>query len=202
MARAAQTDFLQAFRFHVRAVAAGSDPQKFLARSGTTNGQLGADAGFAMVSTPSGNIDLGEYREGHYIYTRKQPGIPTMDAITMSRGVTLSDSQFYYWFRTTIEGDGEYRADLEIVHYARRSTQGTDTLTTNPQGLNADSTANKLYTVYEAFPTSFKPATDLDANASEIAIAELTADYERFEVTGVDVPDARPRELATETSGV
>lgn len=185
MARPVSSDFLQAFRFHVQAAGTPTG-DKFLQLSNIANGNI--QAGFSAVNTPSGTIDAVEYREGQYIYTRKQPGIPSMDDVTLSRGVALRDTDFFFWYRTCIEGLGEYRADLVIHHY-HRSAAGQETLpgrSSNndpaPEGLNLDSTARKTYFLFNAFPVAHKPSTDLDGTASEIAIADLTVSYERFDV--------------------
>jgi len=187
MARSVNTDFLQSFRFHVTASASlvlGGLEARFLSRGNTLGDVPKAEAGFSAVNTPSGTIDAAEYREGHYVYTRKYPGIPTMDDITMSRGCALKDTAFYFWFKTCIEGDGEYRADLTVHHFARQTTlaQSDTTLVGSPEGINAESAAKKLYTAYEAFPTAHKVATDLDSTASEVSIMDLTVAYERFTV--------------------
>src|SRR5688572_5902390 len=102
MARAEADDFIHSMRFHVKA----DGPRQMLPRA---SGE--AQAGFSQVSTPAGSVAVAEYREGHYIYTRKQPGIPAVEDISLSRGVTRRDTEFWDWLRVVIEGSGEYRAD-------------------------------------------------------------------------------------------
>lgn len=186
MARSVASDYLHAFRFHVTADAVTLEGAKFLSRS--TFSDSSAQAGFSAVNTPSGTIDAVEYREGQYIYTRKYPGIPTMDDVTMSRGVALTDTEFFFWFRTCVEGVGEYRTDLNIFHYHRWQT-GQATLPGRvnptdvaPEGLVLSSEARKVYKLFNAFPVAHKVATDLDGTASEVAIADLTVAYEHFDI--------------------
>jgi hypothetical protein len=45
-----------------------------------------------------------------------------------------------------------------------------------------DATAAKTYKVYEAFPSTHKVATDLDANSGDISIMELNVAYEHFTI--------------------
>lgn len=177
MARSVTTDFIHSMRFQV--VVAGDNPDGFLAAPGR------ADAGFTLCTTPSVTMEALEYREGTYIYTRKYPGIPTVDDISMSRGVARGDSSFWAWMRRCIEGTGEYRVDLDIKHFHRDNsltrgvapTGDTPNLTT----INTE-TPGRTYHVKEALPTRHKVAGDLDATAGEISIMELDIAYEHFEV--------------------
>jgi phage tail-like protein len=198
MARGEATDFLQSFRFHVIATAPGADPNKFLSSADINDGsgQLNEQpqAGFSAINTPSGTIDVAEYREGQYLYTRKYPGIPTMDDVTMSRGVALTDTDFFFWFTTAIEGTGEYRADLTIRHFHRGDPDVDEFLKGEPrtsigsgnrnagEAVNLNTTVRKDYILHDAFPTAHKVATDLDSTASEVSIMDLTVAYERFSV--------------------
>ena len=194
MARAVTDDFLHAMRFHVFTIPDDSGRRYLPLSSSVTEGK--PKAGFSAMGVPSATVDTPEYREGHYIYTRKQPGIPTMDDITMSRGVARTDTDFWDWLRVVIEGRGGYRNDLEILHFAREGDSGEPALPRNfpvaqlrqnAQGLNLDSEARVTYRVFEAFPNSHRVSTDLDGTASDIAIKELGISYERFEVTPASV---------------
>jgi phage tail-like protein len=178
-------------RFHVFT----SSGNRFLSLSDTL-AEGKPKAGFSAMGVPSATVDTPEYREGHYIYTRKQPGIPTMDDITMSRGVTRRDTDFWDWLRVVIEGQGGYRTDLTIHHFAREGDGGSPALprnfpvaqtNQNAQGLDLNSEARVLYRVFEAFPNSHRVSTDLDGTASDIAIKELGISYESFEVTPAPV---------------
>src|SRR5271170_545890 len=98
MARAALTDYFQKFRFHV------VEPNAF----------LNPAAGFHAASIPEVSTENAEYRDGVTTYTKKQPGIPTIAEITLSKGVVRQSSDFFNWLTTVIEGAGNYRTDLEI----------------------------------------------------------------------------------------
>lgn len=199
MARSVSTDFLHAFRYHVSATTAGLVGNVFLPSASVSNGK--AQAGFTTVGTPSGSLDPAMYREGHYIYTRKQPGIPTMEDVQMSRGVALADTDFYFWFRVCVEGAGEYRVDLTIDHFHRDPAMPgrpggahPPPNTIQPQFLDLSSTRKKSYILYEAFSVGHKPSTDLDGSASDIAIQDVTVAYERFDIVDENT-------LSTTTTG-
>lgn len=179
MARAKDSDYLHSMRFFVR-VAAGAD--QFTAFAATWES---AQAGFSACTTPELSTEAVEYREGNYIYTRKFPGLPTMADITLSRGVTRTDTDFYNWMLQAVEGSSTeyYRADLEILHYGRGTLPGAD-LTSGPATkIPEGSVADKTYKVYDSFPIRAKVAADLDATASDVSIAEMDVSYERFQVT-------------------
>lgn len=181
MARAASTDFLQNFRFHVT-VSGGAtafNPINF-SRNGIG---IGGEAGFQSVSIPDISIEATEYREGTYKYTRKFPGPPTIADITLIRGVVVQDTKFYDWAINTLSG-GPYRVDLNILQY----TRGDLANPVNPAENSAvPQTAARTYKCYECLPTQVKPAGDLDATSGEVAMAELTVAMEYFTISN-DVP--------------
>ena len=179
MARPQATDFLASMRFHVSVVPAGD--QSLDLRTGGDKPQ----AGFSNVTTPAVSVEATEYKEGQMVYTRKYPGNPTVEEVSMQRGAARGDSSFWDWVRVVIEGSGEYRATVEIKHYHR------DTALTRPVGGTNDginkteidlSKPARTYILYEAFPIRHKVAGDLDATSSEISLMELDVAYEHFEV--------------------
>lgn len=184
MARAKATDFLHNFRFHVVVQGFGS---------GGATAQLGTDvstgpsAGFNSVSTPEATHDAAEYREGHYVYTQKYVGIPTISDISLTRGVALADGSFWLWMKDVIEQGTEYRADLSIYHLHRDSKAQTNSIpgvTTTQQQLLLG-TSDKGFIEYKcanAFPIRHKVSGDLDATASEVSIQELDLAIESFDV--------------------
>jgi phage tail-like protein len=171
MPRAQSTDYLHSMRFQVE-VADG------------TSGFLGQpQAGFSAVTVPEMTIESVEYKEGQMIYTRKFPGNPSMAELTMSRGVTKTDTAFWSWIQTVAEG-GNYRADLRIKHYHRESLPNAAfPPPATPNSTVIDQSAGaRVYEVHEAFPMRHKVASDLDATASEVSIMELDVAYEHFNV--------------------
>lgn len=180
MARAVASDFLHSMRFLVT-----SDARNSLSRRNNADGNQGAEAGFSMVSTPEATVEVVEYKEGTFVYTRKQPGNATMADISMSRGVCRGDSSFWDWLRRVIEGSGEYRSDLQIKHFDRIAALSREypaTGTANLTSFSKDALPARTYHVKEAFPSRHKVAGDLDATASEISIMEMDVAFEHFEV--------------------
>lgn len=192
MARGVASDVLSVFRFHVDAV--GTFGQRFLGDS---------QAGFASVTVPEASLETIEYREGQHTFTKKLPGVPSFDTVTLRRGVARRDGAFWDWISKIIYGNGSFRASVEIKHYARDrpndleaetvsigagSAFGNAVLgsTTRAGRIALDATPARIYRVLEAFPVRCKLAGDLDASDGNIAIAELELAYEYIEMDVIE----------------
>lgn len=88
---------------------------------------------------------------------RRQRGLRKDSPIVLTRGVTTSESELNQWF---IDGD---RRDIDIVQ------------------LKADGEEMKRWTVYNAFPTKYKPFGNFDSSAEEVQVEELTLAHEGFD---------------------
>jgi len=141
-------------------------------------------AGFTTCTTPDLTVGAVEYREGHYLYTRKFPGIPTMADISISRGVAKKDTAFFLWVKSAIQGANEYRVDLDISHFHKSDYAGLPVTDGTIDSLKdpGDVKASRIYHVYNAIPQHVKIATDLDANAAEVSIAQVDIAYEYFDI--------------------
>lgn len=177
MARAKSTDYLHNFRFHVIVSGFGEGASYQL---GTNGNNDVVTAGFNTCSTPEATQEAVEYREGHYIYTKKYSGLPSISDISLSRGVAKGDGTFWKWMKSVIEGSEEYRADLRILHFHRDSKP----LTTSPASTEQKATeAGSIeYACKQAFPIRHKVSSDLDATGSEVSIQELDLAIEHFDV--------------------
>ncbi len=159
MARAFGNDYFHAFRFKVFAkYADGSDVFE-------------AAAGFNSCTIPEMSVEVAEYREGNMLYTIKQPGIPTVSTVTLSRGIVKKDTRLFEAIKRAIEGNPapEYRFDLVIEHYHRE-----DDIKSGK--------ATRKYILREAFVSRAKPAGDLDASSSDISIQEVDIEGERLDI--------------------
>lgn len=147
MARPQADDLLQSFRFRVVAV---------------EDGFIAPEAGFNSVTTPNITVEAAEYREGNRKYTRKQPGVPTVESMTLSRGIALTETQFSNWIMAKVLGGAPYRTDLLVNVYNQEKT-----------GENAADAAARQIRAAECFPTSVKLIGDLDATSSDINLQEI-----------------------------
>lgn len=155
MARAVDTDLYHNFRFHV------VDP---------AGGNLDPVAGFRTATVPDISVDVPEYREGVFKFTRKYPGIPKVGECQLTKGVVKKDSDFLIWLNKCIDGGVTYRSDITIQEFHIADEFG---ITGSP---------SKVIRLFEVFPTAVKPSGDKDATSSDVAIQELTLAVEEIQV--------------------
>lgn len=141
-------DMLQSFRFHVM--------------EGVSEPFLESAAGFNSVTTPEVSVEVAEYREGNRKYTIKQPGVPTVESATLSRGVAKSDRKFADWLLEKVLGGQPYRTNLDINAYDQIDDGTLET-----------SAATRSITCKEAFPSRVKLMGDFDATSSDINLQEI-----------------------------
>jgi phage tail-like protein len=186
MTRAAASDPLHSFRFHARASGVVGVPGTLgtdvLQPEGTGEGFTAteAEAGFQAITTPEITLETAEYREGILTYTQKYPGVPSINDLTFSRGVTRYDTAFFNWILGAVEGN-EYRADVTIFHVqrpARELSRDTSAGTV----LDVSDEIAKRYIVRNGIPIRVKLAADLDANTSDISLGEIDVACERVDI--------------------
>jgi hypothetical protein len=186
MPRAAASDPLHNFRFHARAggVAGvpGTNPTDVLQPEGVGEGFTASEseAGFASITSPEITLDEATYREGIFTYTQKYPGIPTINDLTMIRCTTKYDTAFFNWILGAIEGN-EYRSDVTIFH-VQRPNRDMALDTSAGQILDVNNEISKLMIIREGTPGRVKLASDLDANTSDISLAEIDVRCERVDI--------------------
>ena len=175
MVRPVSSDFLHSMRFHVAIV--DGDQDFLVPQNAEANWPGNSEGGFTSCTIPELSVEPVEYKEGTFIFPRKYPGNPTVSDVSLQRGVTRTDSSFWYWCQASATG-GDYRVDLNILHFHRDNTFVGGGIT----AFDAKLPPGKIYALHEAFPTRCKPAGDMDATASEISLQELDIALEYFEV--------------------
>mgnify|MGYP001819444169 CR=1 FL=1 len=175
MTRAAASDLMQSFRFHVTANMDGSDPLQPGQDRPDDFGNTGdiAQAGFQSATLPELTVEPVEYREGTMMWTQKYPGPPTVSDVSLMRGAAKKDTAFYDWVLASVNGE-EYRADVTIWHY-HRTDMGS-------AAQNAENDDYKQIVCYNCFGMRAKPSGDLDSTSGEVSLLECDFSLERFEV--------------------
>lgn len=182
MARSQKTDYLHNFRFWVQV-----NPSTTASGKIDLNTSKKVPAGFSTCSVPAATVEVSNYKEGGWVYYQKFPGNPSMENITLTRGVTQGDSSFWQWMQVCMEGGDEYRADLTIQHYSRAGNASGGTLTGTIGG-NPNATTIELdhpartYNIHEAFPATHSVSGALDATSNDISIMSIGIAFEYFEV--------------------
>jgi phage tail-like protein len=176
-------DYLTNFRFHVMDITM-SVPQVF-----------NLSFGFKYVSSPSISLDVKEVKEGTFEYPRKLIRGAKVEDVVLHRGVKFFDSDFYDWISTAVKGGARggstlgsnnlaFRRNLLLIQYSDITTGLPATNSTNGTPFAAFSftaytslvnfVPARAWRMYDCLPVGYKAATDFDALASEISIAELT----------------------------
>jgi len=199
MARASTQDTVERFRFDVRIINVSLSPGSFV--NNFTKGTIGqfARVGFSQVDTPEFQNAVMEYRENtdNNVF-RKIPGLQRFNEITMSRGVVAAGNReglndatkdFYNWTRKVNSANPV----LSLV----REVSGTQTNSLLEQSDNfrkdmiiilrdRNGRAARRWYLLNAFPTSYKGSSELNAEAQEKAVERLTIAYElAFELPSI-----------------
>lgn len=137
--------------------------------------------GFTSVETPSVAIGTKDYPEGgSHLFPRKIVDRVEYRPITLTRGVT-SDLNFQDWTvgyielvqnrRTRNQGEDptDYRRDVILKHKDRAGR------------------TIKTYTLYNAIPVEYKPASDFAADGDDVlSMEKLVLAYESFDVVSAE----------------
>ena len=68
---------------------------------------LSPQFGFSSITAPEITLETEEIREGNWPFARKVVKSGSVGSITMTRGATFFDSDFYRWIMATATGDAE-----------------------------------------------------------------------------------------------
>jgi len=167
MARAQTEDFFQNFRFRVKRLD-GPDFGAF-------------NLVFRSAGIPAMTQGSVEYRDGAHIYTKKQPGIPGVDDVTLERGVVRNETSLYDWILAAYHGK-EYRTDIQIEQFHRVDLDAAGeagVVGTYPEQMEA----SRVYELKNAYPTNVKLAGDLAGDTEDIAIESMTVVCEEIKLT-------------------
>lgn len=178
MARSATADVIEGFRFEVLFL----NFERFsLFPVGQTDDE--SRAGFSEVTLPRVNVKERTYRENiSPTSVIKGAGLTSYEPVTMRRGKVNDNRSLYQLIDTVVNAasivspstavisdagiipvyNPDYRIDF-LIKVRDRSAQ-----------------VRKSFFVFNAFPTSYKPGDDLNANDDKKLIEEITFTYENF----------------------
>ncbi len=125
----------------------------------------GTQIGFQEVSGLDLETELIEYRQGasKNFSKIKMPGMQKFSNITLKRGTTAGDNEFFEWMKT-IKLNTVERRDITISL------------------LNEDSEPVVTWNVKNAFPAKIQ-STDLKAEGNEVAIETLEIAHEGLTIS-------------------
>jgi len=151
--------------------------------------------GFTSVETPQVDIQTKPYPEGgNHLFPKQIIESVTYKPITLRRGVTES-TDFDGWAKQYIELIRGKREDAAVERFGAPGDPAAFDVKISPSDYRRDISIGhldregnliKIYRLYNAFPISYKPASDFDGSADdELSIESLTLAYESFEVESV-----------------
>jgi phage tail-like protein len=169
------SDYLSNYHFHV------------MDMSFSTPTVFNLSAGFRFCTAPEISADIKEIKEGTFEFPRKVITGGKVSDITLHRGTSFFDSDFYDWISPALAGkptftgalgfkpQTSYRKNILIIQYSDISTNS------NSQGFTPFQTLNDLiqfvparaWMCFNSLPVSYKSGTDLDALGADMSIAEL-----------------------------
>lgn len=166
MARAVDSDPLQAFNFYLLDVPVASlIPVAFPFKTGqqATESKL---LSFKTISIPEMTMETKEIQEGNWPFKHVVPlGKVSTGECTITGAITPLSLDFYLWFHQAVYGKFAPRRNFTVVH------------------TRSDKLIPRRVIVLEGcIPLSWKPSSDFDATSSEVAIEELTMSVHRVEV--------------------
>lgn len=186
MARTRFNDFLQNYSFHLIDISPSLSIPPFVF--------MNPLAGFSQITTPEVSVETEEIDEGNHYFKRHLISGGSTSSITLQRGASLMDADFWRWISATIRGDkstllppvlGGQRRNLLLIQYTGYDVTG---LTGGADELQAVASIAKgflpefgavtripgrAWMLFECFPTRYKPASDFDATSSDVSIMEL-----------------------------
>jgi phage tail-like protein len=134
--------------------------------------------GFTAVETPTVTLTTKNYAEGgNHLFPKKIIETVSYSAVTLMRGVT-SDRSFNEWatsYFRLISNIPDPLLNNSALSYRRNVTI---------THLDRAGRTIRTYTLYNAFPTEYKPASDFSADGDDsYSLEKLVLEYESFDVT-------------------
>lgn len=195
MARSVRTDYAQNYMFRATVVDDSTGPFGLTVPQSLPQAftMLGNFASFSKVSIPSVTLETEEFKEGNWPFRRRVITAASVDTVTMERGVTMIDSDFWTWASAALNGLTPRKSILiNLMHRTQEPALGPtqqaarqrSTTLTGSVGVNGFSLATasirpaipiiaKAWVLHDAIPVRVKPASDLDAMSADISIAEI-----------------------------
>lgn len=183
MARSSAVDPLEKFRFAVSWSSTGDSEKTALTR-----------LGFHDVQMPKRSTTKINYREGiDPDINQVSAGLSTMEDVVMSRGVIITDAndEFYKWMSAVHNPTTGHVAREALSARPANAAAANYKKDVTVQMLDREGNVARQWTLFNAFPVNFVPASDLNAGEDgEKAMESLTLAYEDFreETPGASAP--------------
>jgi phage tail-like protein len=159
--------------------------------------------GFASCETPSVALNINKYAEGgNHLFPKNIVDSVEYRPVTLQRGVT-SDLNFDKWITDYFDFIRGKTQKVNVPSLAGGfNTEDPNLVEVVPspeyrktviiKHLDRAGRAVKVYTLYNAFPIEYKPASDFSADTDDtLSMEKLVLTYESFTVESI-TPDTNP----------
>lgn len=185
MARSSQVDPMEKFRFQISWTNSGDSETTALVR-----------LGFHDVQMPKRATNKISYREGiDPDINQLAPGLSTMEDIVMSRGVIIADpnGEFYKWVSAVHNPTAGHVGRSALSARAANAASHEFRKDVTIKMLDREGNVARQWTLFQAWPSNFVPASDLNAaEDGEKAMEQLTLAYEDFKEEVVNTTTPKP----------
>jgi phage tail-like protein len=190
MARSSSKDPLEKFRFRISVIAVSpslngiAETVGALSSADTVakNFSVLVRMGFSEVGLPRTTISEIPYRENTDGYRfQKTPGLVRYEPITLKRGVT-QNRDLYDWLRLVNDELVLLGVANELAGSVRKGPRQSENFRKDVviEVLDREGNPVKGWYLFNSWPTSYKPGDDLNSQAEEKLIEELSLTYELF----------------------
>ncbi|CAB4203550.1 Bacteriophage T4, Gp19, tail tube [uncultured Caudovirales phage] len=162
MSRPRVLDHLQSHRFFVMDVKPSGAPP-FLA--------LLPIYGFQSVSGIGLSLGTETYTPLNSMYPLHFASEATVGEVTLTRGASLTDTDFYRWIERAIQGTDQWRRNLLVLHLTGVGAT-TDPLPF-PLPVESLKAPGRAWMLWNCLPTGYQ-AGDLDATSGDVTLMSLT----------------------------
>jgi phage tail-like protein len=194
MARSSKQDVLDKFRFEIQVIQLDLNllaatealgnlfSDKINQTFGTNPFVVLSRSGFNEITLPKASVNIINYRENlDNQRFSKSPGLVKYDPVVLKRGATSSSELFQWYqmvsndtvFMATAQELTKYNANIpsQDEHFRREVLIKVN---------DRDGSEAKQWMLFNAWPSAYKGGNDLNAQAEEKLIEELTLEYEFF----------------------
>jgi len=135
--------------------------------------------GFVSVEVPHIQINVNKYAEGgSHLFPRKIIDSVDYKPVTLTRGVT-SDRSFHEWASGFVNLVGNNQTKLGSEDTSPDTYRRTIVI----QHVDRAGRPVRTYTLYNAFPIEYQPASDFSADGDDTySMEKLVLEYESFSV--------------------
>jgi len=190
MARSSTKDPIEKFRFRVTVIAVSpslngvADTLGAVSGGGTVTKNLAVllRMGFSEITLPRTTISEIPYRENIDGYRfQKSPGLVRYEPVILKRGVT-KHRDLYDWLRLVNDELALLGVANELTGSVRKGPKQSENFRKDVviEVLDREGQPIKGWYLFNSWPTSYKPGDDLNAQAEEKLVEELSLTYELF----------------------